>query len=72
MSDENDAQCPVIETDNGVIFGLEASTFFGLALILFCVCLFCVISVFLCLYKSDNNYYRNVTHPSRMNGKLSV
>lgn len=63
-SDEaSQAQCPVVEADTSVIFGLEASAFLGLVFILFLVCLFCVISVGLCLFRSDG--YR-ATQQSRI------
>ena len=66
-SDEStSAQCPVVETDNGVIFGLEASAFLGLVFILFLVCLFCVVSVALCLFQKSDNGYRT-TQQSRLN-----
>lgn len=65
-SDEsNNAKCPIIETESGVIFGLEASAFLGLVFILFLVCLFCVVSVALCLFRSDNGY--RTTQQSRIN-----
>ena len=46
-----------------MIFGLEASAFLGLVFILFLVCLLCVISVGLCLFRSDG--YR-ATQQSRI------
>ena len=44
--------------------GLDPSSFLGLVFILFLVCLFCVVSVALCLFKSDG--YR-ATQQSRIN-----
>lgn len=52
----------------GVIFGLEASAFLGLVIVLFLICLLCVVSVALCLFKSEQRLRAAPTHQhSRMN-----